>query len=100
MQTQDQNLLTEAVLNLTLKLNTIERVVNEIHGKLATQHLDKEWYSTAEAAEILGKSRFTIQEKWCNQGRIRCEKDPETGKWRIPRAEIERLRNGIVANGD
>ena len=36
----------------------------------------------------LDKSHFTIQERWCNDGRIECEKDPTSGKWRIPAMNI------------
>jgi hypothetical protein len=42
----------------------------------------------------LGKSQYTIQERWCNDGRIECEKDPESGKWRIPGGEYRRLVGG------
>ncbi len=54
----------------------------------------KEWYSTAEVAELMGVTRHTVQERWCNQGKIACEKDRSTGKWRIPGQEYERLRRG------
>jgi hypothetical protein len=43
---------------------------------------------------MLGKSDFTVREKWCNQGRIECEKHSDSGKWRIPAHEVRRLRNG------
>ena len=44
--------------------------------------------------QLMNVAQYTVQERWCNQGRIECEKDPETGKWRIPGAEYRRLRNG------
>lgn len=52
----------------------------------------KEWYSPGEVAEILGKSEFTVRERWCNSGRIECKKDG--ANWLIPHHEVERLRNG------
>jgi hypothetical protein len=76
------------------RLGTLERIVTEVYEIIQGQRLEKEWYTTAELAEILGKSRFTIQERWCNDGRIECEKDPDSGKWRIPGHEVRRLRGG------
>jgi len=52
----------------------------------------KEWYSTSEVAGILGKSEFTVRERWCNSGRIECKKDG--ANWLIPHHELERLQNG------
>jgi hypothetical protein len=76
------------------RLATLEHVVIEIHEIVQGQHFEKEWYTTAELSEILGKSQFTVQERWCNQGRIECDKDPDSGKWRIPGHEVRRLRAG------
>lgn len=76
------------------RLAALERVVIEIHEIVRGQHFEKEWYTTAELAEFLGKSQFTVQERWCNQGRIECEKAPDSGKWRIPGHEVRRLRAG------
>ncbi len=60
---------------------------------LLNQEPEKKWYTTGEVAEIMGVSRYTFQE-WCNRDRIECEKDPDTGKWRIPGREVQRLRKG------
>jgi predicted site-specific integrase-resolvase len=65
-----------------------------IYSLLTSQKVEKEWYSTSELAETLDKSHYTIQERWCNEGRIECEKDPESGKWRIPGHEFRRLVGG------
>ncbi len=54
----------------------------------------KDWYTTAELAAMMGVTGHTVRERWCNQGRIECAKDPATGKWRIPGREFERLRRG------
>lgn len=57
---------------------------------------EKEWYSPAEVAEILGKARFTVRE-WCRLERINARKRPtgrgDADEWEISRAEIERIRN-------
>ena len=64
------------------------------HAMLGNQpQQTKDWYSTAELASILGKSDYTVRERWCNEGRIDSEKD-DGGKWRIPGHEVERLRKG------
>ena len=64
------------------------------HAMLGNQPPTKEWYTPRELGEILTKSEYTVRERWCNEGRIECEKDPDSGKWRIPHREVERLRNG------
>ena len=70
-----------------------EDILNEVK-RLASAASLKEWYSPNELAEALNKSPFTIRENWCNAGRIECEKDPDTGKWRIPGSEYLRLTSG------
>lgn len=86
------------VLDLLKRLDErearIEMIVVEIRSHLANQRTEKEWYSTSELAEAMGKSRYTVQERWCNEGRIECEKDTESGKWRIPGDEYRRLVAG------
>jgi len=52
----------------------------------------KDWYTTGELVQAMGVTGHTVCERWCNQGRIECEKHPGTGKWRIPGHEFERLR--------
>lgn len=72
-------------------------VVEEVRHLIASEQ-NKEWYSTEELAEALGKSIYTIREHWCNSGRIECEKDDATGKWRIPGNEYRRLIGGGSLN--
>ena len=55
---------------------------------------EKEWYTTKEVAELMGVSRHHVTERWCNQARIECDKDPQSGQWRIPGYEYDRLRRG------
>ena len=50
--------------------------------------------STAEVAALMQVTRRTVQERRCNQGRIECEKEPSTGKWRISGYEYDLLRRG------
>jgi hypothetical protein len=93
---------SDAILQLLLlvsqRLSTLEKKIDEIHGVIMDQRIQKEWYTTNELAEALNKSQYTIQERWCNDGRIACEKDPESGKWRIPGHEYRRLVGGGALN--
>ena len=63
---------------------------------LVSQRTVKEKYTTAEAAEILGKRPFTVRQ-WCNEGRVNGEKAEsgrgETQEWRISHGELTRIRN-------
>jgi len=88
------DLTLQAVLMLGQRLMALEEKVAEIHQVVLAQRVQKEWYTTNDLAEALGKSHFTIQERWCNDGRIECEKDPTSGKWRIPGDEFRRLVGG------
>jgi hypothetical protein len=84
----------QTLLVLSQRLANVERVLAEIHEVVMNERVQKEWYTTTELAEAMGKSQYTVQERWCNDGRIDCEKDPETGKWRIPGHEYRRLKSG------
>ncbi len=88
------DLLLQTILMLGQQLVALEEKVTEIHQTVMDQRVEKEWYTTTELADALGKSQYTIQERWCNEGRIECEKDPESGKWRIPGQEFRRLVGG------
>ena len=99
MEVQDNQepkseIILQTILMLGQRLATLEEKVADIHQVVLSQRVEKEWYTTGELAEALGKSRYTIQERWCNDGRIECEKDPENGKWRIPGHEFRRLVGG------
>jgi hypothetical protein len=90
MSDNDLSSVLEAFIRFSSQLDRIEIAVN----KLIAQKVEKEWYTTAELAEALGKSPFTITERYCNAGRIECRKDPDSGKWLIPGHEFKRLVNG------
>jgi excisionase family DNA binding protein len=88
------DLLVQSLISFGQRLAAVELQVAEVHSLLLEKKTEKEWYGTDEVAKILGKSDFTVREKWCNQGRIEAVKDGDTGKWRIPAHELQRLRNG------
>ena len=68
--------------------------VRAVRALVEAQKIEKEWYSTAELAQAMHVSGYTVQERWCNRGRIECEKNPHNGKWRIPGHEFRRLVGG------
>ncbi len=57
---------------------------------------EKEWYSIAEVAEILGKATFTVRE-WARLGRVNAIKRPSgrsrASEWMIAHTEIKRIQN-------
>ncbi len=97
--------LSQAEAMILQSLSALERQVAELSGQLeemkdVSQTASvKDWYTTGELAQAMGVTGHTIRERWCNQGRIECEKDPATGKWRIPGREFERLRRGGSPTG-
>lgn len=80
--------------SLDSRMKNVEESLAAVSQTVSHRQSEKEWYTTNELAALLGKSDFTVREKWCNQGRIECEKDPDSGKWRIPAHEVRRLQNG------
>jgi hypothetical protein len=60
----------------------------------------REWYTTHEFAQAVGKAEFTIRE-YCRLGRLQAEKR-QSGRgaypqWVLPHAELERYRrNGLL----
>ncbi|OAI40513.1 hypothetical protein AYO40_00790 [Planctomycetaceae bacterium SCGC AG-212-D15] len=67
---------------------------------LVEQRTVKDWYSTEEAAKILGRAEFTVRE-WCRLGRVNAEKKGSgRGKyqsWVISHAELQRIqKDGLL----
>jgi hypothetical protein len=75
-------------------LERLARIESALES-LVRERAVKEWYSTAEAAEILGKAEFTVRE-WCRTGRIHAQKRMSGrgphASWVIAHAELERIR--------
>ena len=63
---------------------------------LVKQRTVKDWYTTAEAAALLGKAEFTVRE-WCRLGRVHAEKRAcgrgYTQEWIICHEELRRIQN-------
>jgi hypothetical protein len=81
---------------LDRRLDKVEALLEE----LVRQKTVKEWYSTAEVAEMLGRAEFTVRE-WCRLGRVRAEKRM-SGRgafpaWVISHDELQRYqREGLL----
>ncbi len=84
----------------------VDVIISEI-GKMKTkleelvsQRAVKDWYSTEEAANILGKSEYTVRE-WCRLRRIHASKKGSgRGKfrgWVISHTELLRIqKDGLL----
>jgi hypothetical protein len=83
--------------------DTLAERLDRIEGLLTAileQRTIKDWYTTAEIAEIVGKAEFTVRE-WCRMNRITAEKKGSgRGKhqaWVISHAELLRIqREGLL----
>ena len=80
--------MTIEQLDIVGRLERIEEALYQLLHQKAT----KDWYTTAEVAEIVGKSDYTVRE-WCRQGRIEAEKAPNGRGWLISHVELSRIRN-------
>jgi transposase len=70
--------------------------IEERLRQLLEEKQQKDFYSTQEVAEQVGKAEFTVRE-WCRLGRIRAAKRA-TGRgrsqeWMVSHAELTRVRN-------
>ena len=80
----------------------LERIESLLTALIERQAV-KDWYTTDEAARLLGRAEFTVRE-WCRLGRIRAEKKQSgRGKypcWVISHGEILRIqREGLLPIG-
>ena len=62
-------MIDEQISVLAEQLDRIEAAIAELVGQRSV----KDWYSTAEVAEIVGKAEYTVRE-WCRQARVRTPK--------------------------
>lgn len=80
---------------LSLVVERLERIEAALET-LVRQRAVKDWYSTAEVAELLGRAEFTVRE-WCRLGRVHADKRPcgrgLSQEWMISHEELERVRN-------
>ena len=88
--------LAAVLRRLEQRLAGVEELLAEFRATLAERRRSKQSYTTAEAAELLGKRPYTVRE-WCRYGRVLASKagygrggDEE---WRISHEELTRIRN-------
>lgn len=91
---KNPDLLTELGQKVDL-LETLSRIEAKLDAILG-QPVVKDYYTTAEVAQIVRKVPFTIR-KWCLRGRIRAEKRPcgrgRSKEWMVSHSELLRLRS-------
>jgi len=78
------------------RLQALEQRLDLVHEAVHIRHSMKEYYTTQEAAKILGRRPYTVRE-WCRLARVHAEKalsgrgiDEE---WRISHDELTRIQN-------
>ncbi len=84
----------QILLSMNEHLKALRDQVTEVQESVSAITPEKDWYTTSDLAELTGLSRQHISERWCNQARVECEKDPKNGQWRIPGHEYARLKRG------
>lgn len=84
----------QILLSMSEQLEAVRQELAEVRDAIDGITVAKDWYTTSEVAELMGVSRHHVSERWCNQGRIACEKHPQSGQWRIPGHEYDRLKRG------
>jgi hypothetical protein len=70
--------------------------INNKLDALSNARMIKDFYTTGEAAALLGKAEFTVRE-WCRNGRVHAEKRACgrgcSKEWTIAHAELQRIQN-------
>lgn len=78
----------------------LERIEESLR-LLLKERVEQRFYSTADAAKILGKAEFTVRE-WCRNKRCVAVKRPcgrgNSKEWMIAHEELERIQaEGLLA---
>ena len=86
----------EQVKELSLETREDVRRLESVIESQARPALEKECYSPAEMAELVGRKVYTVRE-WCRKERVIADKR-KTGRgdakeWEIRREEVERYMN-------
>lgn len=89
----------DSSIEFSMMFDRLERLQSIVEALIKRQAV-KDWYTTEEVAQIVGRAEFTVRE-WCRQGRVRAEKKGSgRGKyqsWVIGHDELQRIqREGIL----
>lgn len=85
-------------------MNNIEERLDKIEAMLVVlveRQTVREWYTTAQVAQLLGKAELTVRE-WCRNGRIYAAKKASGrgghASWTISHSELLRVqREGLLS---
>jgi Helix-turn-helix domain len=82
--------------DVAARLDRLDRMVSQLLDLVIKQKTIKQFYSTAEIAEITGKAEFTVRE-YCRLGRIKGQKQAcgrgKHASWIVAHAELIRFLN-------
>ena len=88
--------LLDRVAALESHVAALAVLVSRVHDLITAKVVVKEFYTTVEAAHILGKRPYTVRE-WCRLGRVHAVKTHsgrgEGEEWRISHEELTRIQN-------
>jgi hypothetical protein len=84
------------VPEVVARLDRLDRKVEQLLDLLVKQRTVKEYYTTAEVAELTGRAEFTVRE-YCRLGRIQGQKRAcgrgKHSAWIVAHAELIRFQN-------
>jgi hypothetical protein len=91
--------LTNLLAKMDQRIAKVETIMGQGFGQiealLQRKETVKEFYTTKELAQLLGKKEYTVRE-WCRLERVAAKKLPggrgNEGEWRIPHEELIRYR--------
>ena len=96
MDVQQQQELEQALERLVQPLAERLGRIETALDTLARRQTAKDYYTTAEAAQLLGKAEFTVRE-YCRMRRLRAQKRRcgrgRSKEWMIAHDELRRYQN-------
>jgi hypothetical protein len=93
--------VSHALATLDQRMASLDEKLDQINQLLLNQRTEKEWYTTEEFANLVGKAEFTVRE-WCRLGRINAKKRGSGrgphASWAIAHEEQKRYqRDGLLS---
>jgi hypothetical protein len=88
--------MNDEILERLERIEAAQATLIEALATLVHQRQIQDWYDTATAAGILGKSPYSVRE-WCRLGRVHAEKRRcgrgSTKEWMISHEELMRIKS-------